>query len=237
MIRALAVAALGVIGVVASAAAQIRPPAPVPREPFRAGSFELDAGGLWGSGIDFGSTTASITANQAGASEYPLFRTTGSFGAAPSVEARLGVRLSRLLGVEGAFQYSRPSLETRISGDIENAPPVTATNEISRYMIDASAVVYLTRFRIGRNGSPFLLGGVGYFRELDDEQTLAETGVAYHAGGGVKYLFAEPSHGFVKGVGIRGDARVYFKDGGFDLDGSDKLRNYFAGGASLILAF
>ena len=55
----------------------------------------------------------------------------------------------------------RPTLETRISGDVENAPVVTASTDLSRYIIDVSGVVHLTRFRIGRSGMPFVLGGVG----------------------------------------------------------------------------
>jgi hypothetical protein len=205
--------------------------------PFRPWSIEVDAGLLWSSGIDLGSTTASITANQTPAADYPLFETAADLDAAPRFEGRIGLWITRTIGVEGAFQYSRPRLETRISGDVENAPVVTATADLSRYVIDVSGVVHLTRFRIGRSGMPFVLGGVGYLRELDDAQALAETGRLYHAGGGFKYLFASRSRGLVKGFGIRGDARLYFKDGGYEFEADEPLRRFFAGGASLMIAF
>ena len=222
------------------AAAQARRPAAQarPRPPFRPGSIEVDVGALWLGAIDFGSATASITPNQTAGTEYPLFNTTSQLKSAPGYEARVGVRLTRPIGVEGAFQYSRPTLETRVTGDVENAPSITAANDLSRYVVEVSGVLHLTRFRFGKGGSPFLLGGVGYLRELDEAQALVETGTTYHGGGGIKYLFSDRPRGLVKGLGLRADARLYFRDGGFDLgaDG-DELRRYFAGGASLIVAF
>jgi hypothetical protein len=227
-----------VLGAGSEAAAQARrPPATPPRPPFRPGSIEVDLGASWLGPIDFGSTTAAITSNQTGGPEYPLFKTSSQLTSAPGYDARVGVRLTRMWGVEGAFHYSRPPIETRISGDVENATTLTARNDLSRYVVEVSGVVHLTRFRIGRNGSPFLLGGVGYLRELDEEQALIETGQTYHGGGGFKYLFAQREHGLVKGLGIRADARLYFKDGGFDLGDGDQIRPYFAGGASLLVAF
>jgi hypothetical protein len=232
-----AVLRVALLGVLLPGSAWAQALQPSSSGPFRPWSIEVDAGVLWSSGIDFGSTTASITANQTPAADYPLFETAADLAAAPGFEGRIGLRITRTIGVEGAFQYSRPTLETRITGDVENAPAVTASVDLSRYVIDVSGVVHLTGFRIGRSGMPFVLGGVGYLRELDPAQALAETGRLYHAGGGFKYLFTSRSHGLVKGFGVRGDARLYFKDGGYELDADDPLRRFFAGGASLIVAF
>ena len=41
----------------------------------------------------------------------------------------------------------------------------------------------------------------------------------------------------MKGLGIRGDARLYFRDGGYELEEGEPLRRFFAGGASFIVAF
>ena len=228
---------VALLGLLLPGPAWAQPLQPSSSGPFRPWSIEVDAGVLWSSGIDLGSTTASITANQTPPTDYPLFKTAADLGGAPGFEGRIGLWITRAISVEGAFQYSRPTLETRISGDVENAPIVTATAELSRYVIDVSGVVHLTRFRIGRGGMPFVLGGVGYLRELDDAQALAETGRLYHAGGGFKYLFASRSHGLFKGLGIRGDARLYFKDGGYELEVDEPLRRFFAGAASFIVAF
>jgi len=208
-----------------------------PRPPFRPGSIEVDAGAFWLGGIDFGTATAAITANQTPPSDYPLFKTASQIKPAPAYEGRVGVRLTRIVGVEGAFHYSRPSLETRISNDVEKASSLTASNDLSRYVVEVSGVVHLSGLKIGKSGSPFLLGGAGYVRELDGAQALVEAGRLYHAGGGIKYLISERPHGLVKGLGIRVDARIYLRDGGFDLATDDPLRRFFAGGASLLLAF
>jgi hypothetical protein len=236
LLAALSLAAAGEAIAQPRRPAEHETPAP-PRPPFRPGSIEVDAGALWLAGIDFGSTTAEITANQTPGREYPLFKTASELRAAPGYEARVGVRLTRMLGVEGAFHYSRPSLETRISGDVENAPSVTASNDLSRYVFEVSGVLHLTRFPLGKGGSPFVLGGAGYLRELDDVQALVETGRLYHGGGGFKYLISDRPHGLVKGLGIRADARLYFRDGGYELADADQLRRFFAGGASLLVAF
>jgi hypothetical protein len=203
----------------------------------RPGSIEVDAGVLWLGGIDFGSATAGIAANGIPPADYPLFRTASELRAGPAYEGRLGVRITRTIGVEGSFQYARLPLETRISGDVENAPSLTASNDLTRYIVEVSGVFHLTRYRIGTSGSPFLLGGAGYVRELDERQALAETGQIYHAGGGLKYLFSERAHGLIKGLGLRADARIYFRQGGFELEGGEPLRRFVAGGASLLVAF
>ena len=145
-------AALGValLGLLLPGPAWAQAVQPSSRGPFRPWSIEVDAGLIWSSGIDFGSTTASIIANQTPPADYPLFETAADLEAAPGFEGRIGLWITRIVGVEGAFQYSRPTLETRITGDVENAPVVTASADLSRYVIDVSGVVHLTRFRIGR---------------------------------------------------------------------------------------
>jgi hypothetical protein len=231
-----------VLGTAGETIAQTRRPTPVtkpsrPRPPFRPGSIEVAAGVLWLGGIDFGSPTAGITASGTAAANYPLFRTASQLRAGPAYEGRIGVRLTRMIGVEGAFQYAQLPLETRITGDVESAPTLTASNDLARYIVEVSGVLHLTRFRFGASGSPFLLGGAGYLRELDESQALAETGRVYHAGGGFKYLFSERAHGLIKGLGLRADARIYFRHGGFELEDGDSLRRFFAGNAGLLVAF
>ena len=92
------------------AVAQTQRPSPAaggsrPRPPFRPGSIEVDGGVLWLGGIDFGSPTAAITANRSPPDEYPLFRTASELRAGPTYEGRFGVRITRMLGVEGSFQF------------------------------------------------------------------------------------------------------------------------------------
>jgi hypothetical protein len=43
----------------------------------------------------------------------------------------------------------------------------------------------------------------------------------FHAGGGVKYFFATRPRGFVRGIGLRADGRIYVRSGGLEL-GADQ---------------
>ena len=63
---------------------------------------------------------------------------------------------------------------------------------------------------------------------MKGRRSLRQGGL-YHAGGGFKYLFSERAHGLIKGLGLRADARIYFRQGGFELEDGDPLRRFFAG--------
>jgi hypothetical protein len=82
---------------------------------------------------------------------------------------------------------------------------------------------------------PFIRGGVGYLRQLHEGQSLVETGIAYHAGGGLTYWLSSGGQGFFKGWGLRGDARVLVRDGGFSLD--DETRTGVVVAGALVMAF
>jgi hypothetical protein len=69
---------------------------PSSRGPFRPWSIEVDAGVLWPNGIDLGSTTASITANQTPAADYPLFETAADLDAGPGFEGANSTTRRRL---------------------------------------------------------------------------------------------------------------------------------------------
>jgi hypothetical protein len=101
------------------------------------------------SGTDFGAASATLTSNQVPPTRYTCSRPIARCSA-PGFEARLGYMLTRSFGVEGALLYSRPRLETRLSGDVEGATPLTAVNELSQYMLDVSGVLHLQRLRFGR---------------------------------------------------------------------------------------
>ena len=60
----------------------------------------------------------------------------------------------------------------------------------------------------------------------------------YHAGGGVKYFFVQRPRGFFRGLGLRGDGRVYVRSGGVELDEDTTRRNQWAvcGAAGALLS-
>jgi hypothetical protein len=211
------------------AAAQIWMGTPVPR----AGSVELGGGVLWAQGYDLGGTPAELTRNPTtGSSPLQLFDSTSRLDPASGLVARLGVYLSRSVSLEGGFQFSKPVLGVRVSGDFEGADAATVTETISRYVFDGSVVIHLlpASFAGGR-GVPFLTGGGGYVRELHEGNELVETGQQYHVGGGLKFWFGERRRRF----GIRGDVGIAVREGASDF--SESWRTVPTAGASLLYLF
>jgi hypothetical protein len=239
------IALLGLVAVAAGAVeAQPRsqrqsktPPAtPRSHEPFRARSLQLAVGVAFASGTDFGDTRATLTSNETPPGRYTLFETDSTLGSAAGFEGRLGYMVTRSFGVEGAFLYARPRLETRISGDVEGAPAVTAVNDISQYLIDVSGVYRLHRLRFSR-GVPFVLGGGGYLRQLDEDLLLVETGRTVHAGGGFTYLFFQRPRGLIRGLALRADGRLYVRTGGYELNDEISRRTFGTVTGSLAVTF
>lgn len=197
----------------------------------RGGSVELSGGVQWAQGFDLGSTPAILTRNPVtGTNPFTLFDSDTALDAAPGAQARLGVYLSRRVSIEGGVQYSRPALNTRLSGDVESAEAITISETLTRYVFDGALVVHLPGFAGGR-GVPFVTGGAGYLRELHEGNELVETGTQYYAGAGVKVWFGRTR----RRVGVRGDVGVAIRDGGFDFE--DGRRTVPTAGASLLYLF
>ncbi len=139
----------------------------------RARSFELSAGGIGVGPIDFGSATASLVANQSAAPESTLFRASSSIGTGAGLDGRVAFNITRALAVEGGFVWTRATLESRITSDVEGVPGVTVAQDLDTYFVEASAVWHLNALSFaGGRALPFVAGGAGYLRQLDDEQML-----------------------------------------------------------------
>ena len=197
--------------------------------------LELDAGALWLGGVDFGTADATLTANQSARAGYTLFKTSSELAPTLGTEARLGFHVTRVFSVEAAFGYARPSLETRVSADVENAPATTATERLSQFSVDVSGVAHIWTLQL-KSAVPFVVAGAGYLRELHAGNVIAESGHTYHVGGGMKLPFVV-RRGFVRALGLRLDARAIFRSGGADLDASTPARVTGAGAASLLIGF
>jgi hypothetical protein len=197
----------------------------------RRGSIELAAGAAWFSGADLGSSAATLERPDGG--EFQLFRTDTrqESGFGPAVA--LSVYAAPRLAIEGAFSYSRPGVSTRVSGDAEGAPDVTSTIGLQQYLAEGSLRWYLAR--PGAGWRPFVRGGGGYLRQLDDSSAHVETGTTGHAGLGVERAFRDRPAGRLRRAGLRADARVLGRSGGFDVD--DKVRIGYAAGALLFVGF
>lgn len=176
---------------------------------------QLSIGGAWAGGSGLGSKDATETRNQVGGDRYTLFKTESDVRASGGLEARLTYWVARSVGAEVGASWSRPRLVTRITGDVEGAANQTATADLTQYMLDGAIVVRLNRLAMaGGRAVPFAVAGVGYLRQLYQDNVLIETGTAYHAGGGVLIWFQAPRAGWLKRLGARADARWTRHNGG-----------------------
>ena len=224
------VAIAGLLGTAASAGAQAWS-----RDLFRPGSIEVDLGGSWQTRVPVGSSTAPLTGNQ-GPPIFDLFEVSTRIEAAPAVEARIGVHITRVFEIEGGFRFARPRLHTRITADFEDAEDVVAEETFSQYVFEVNGLVHLTGLRFG-DGVPFVFGGGGYLRELHQGREIVETGQLFQGGAGIKLMFPRSARGLVRSLGLRADARVYARRRGIELDDEEPMRTYAAAGAALVIGF
>lgn len=203
---------------------------PRPRRPTEP-RVEVSVGGLMLGGYDLTAVDASLTRNQPGGGGFTLFRTDTRMASGAGLEARLGWRITRAITAEGGVLVGRRRLTARLSGDTESASDLTVEDQLTTYVIDGAVLANLRGLTFaGGRGLPFLRVGVGYLRELHEDNILVETGRAYHAGGGVTVWF-----GARRRLALRADGRVYMFDGGVNLDTGTRVAP--AGGAAVVFAF
>ena len=175
----------------------------------KAGSVEISGGALMAAGKDLPDIAATLTRNPGtGSGPFVLFESDATLTTAFGAQARIGVYVSPALSIEGGFQFARPRLEARLSDDAESAPGITASETVSSYLFTGSAV-----YHFGRSTAkwrPFVAGGAGHVRDAHAGNELVETGLEFHAGGGVKSWFGKGRNKF----GIRADVIASVRDGG-----------------------
>ena len=194
--------------------------------------FELAVlGGVAGGG-ELGDGGASFLTNQVPTGgTTSLFTTSARIDAAPVVEGRFGVRLSRRLWIEAGAAYSRPTFAVDIAADIEDAPDVTATSTLTQLVTDAGLQYRWDGLRF----QPFVMGGAGYLRQLDEPRTTADTGWIAYGGGGLLVRLSTQRDGFLRHVAFRGDARILWLRDGIIL--TDQRRPTYQATAGLSVGF
>ena len=222
------VVVLAILAVPVRAGAQVFPGRDTPR----AGSWEASGGVTWTDGFTGAERPAELTRNGETSGGFDLFTSEGEIANGAGVGARLGFYVSRSIAVEGGLRFSKPRLSYRLSGDAEEASPVTAEETLTRYVFTGSLVMHLRQATATRRLIPFLAAGAGYIRDLHEGAELVETGTEYHLGGGVKYWFGAARTRF----GFRGDVGMSITDGGFDLR-TDSSRTLPVASASLVVLF
>lgn len=195
----------------------------VPRAP----RLEISAG----AGFLGGSSLGTADADLRGRSNQPfqLFDTSSRIRGSVPLEVRLDFLLGPryVFGIRGA--WSRPELETSVTGDFESAPPVTVVERVDQYSLDLGLLVNLRQVRTG-SLVPFISGGAGYVGAVHEGLTLLESGISFRGGGGVKYPLVMQRRGRIKGVGLRADAALVVMTSGLAAE-SDATRQLAATGS------
>ena len=206
--RVLGVAALTWFAVAGVAEAQVFVGGDTPRR----GSIEISGGGLYQGGKDLGRADAILTRNPAISSEpLDLFTTESELTSAFGGQARLAFYVTSALALEGGVQLARPRLEVRAANDFEQASDTTAKATVKSYLFTGSALYHFGRGRL----VPFVIAGGGHARELYEGDEFLETGLEYHAGGGIKSWFGSGRRRF----GIRAEALFSSRDLGTEEEG------------------
>ena len=147
-----------------------------PAAPGQRHRFEVSFGGLWIAGAPLGTDVADLRANRVPAAPFTLFTTDTRWASAPGFDARVSYCLTRSLAIEAGLVRVQPELRTSIAADAEGAAPLTVTERLDQYFIDASVVWLVNHLRFRERTVPFVSGGAGYLRQLHEGRTLVETG-------------------------------------------------------------
>ncbi len=192
-------------------------PAVADAQPASQWRLEVSSGVGW-----FGAATfADVDATEAtpAGGRRTVFRTRSALEASVGLAARVGVRLASWVHLESALAFNPTRLATRISADVEQAPNVTVSEAVTQYLIEGGVVADLGGWKAGRS-EPFATAGAGYLRQLNEGQTLVQTGRSYYVGGGTHYLLKRGGTGRIKSAGVRAELRATILEDGVALDGA-----------------
>lgn len=186
----------------------------------RPGRIEVSGGVRWIGPVHFG--TVDVNELALGGAPRALFRSTTTLDGSIGAVATAGVRLTSMLRAELGVAYNPTHLTSRITADAEGAADTSANEPVTQFLVEGGLILQPQRWRRGRL-APFVTGGVGYLRQLNDGRTLVETGRAYYVGGGMYYERASRRAGRVKATGLRVDVRaLLMQDGVAPVAGSHR---------------
>jgi hypothetical protein len=206
-----------------AAAAALAMAVPAFAQPSR-GTLEVSGGAAIVGGYDLGDATAELTSNTGTTgSPFTYFRTSNTVDLGTGLVGRIGIYVTPSLAIEGGLRFAQPRFKSRITDDTESAQDITAEETLHQYVFEGSAVWH---FRpSSRSGVvPFVSGGAGYLRELHEGDALVEEGTEYHAGGGIKWWLGTRGR-----MGVRAEAGMSIRDGGFDFEEKRRLVPFAAG--------
>ena len=182
----------------------------------RRGSVEVSGGAAVAGGTDLASISATLTRNPGtGSGPLELFTADSTIGPGFGAQLRGGVYVSSRVLIEGGLQYTRPQIRVRLGSDFESAPDETATSTVTSYLFTGSLAYHFGSGRI----RPFILGGGGHIRDAHNGYEVVETGLEFHAGGGLKTWFGSGRNKF----GLRLDVTASARDGGLGTEDGRRI--------------
>lgn len=174
----------------------------------------IGVAGAWTGAEDLGRVDADMRRAGVGATPgtFTLFTTESERAGAASAELAVTLPVTTRWAVTVRGATARPTLATTIAADTEGAPEVEAAEQLSEYTVDLSVAFQLPRLG-GRRARPYLVAGVGYLRQLHDDNVLVETGSTWHGGAGMR-VWLRGGDRRSKAVGLTGEARWVWRSGG-----------------------
>jgi len=200
---------------------------------------EIGGGLDWVGVSDLGTPDATMTRNEPGTpTRFTFFKVDGQIPTAVSLKTWVGVNVSPTWGIEGGFQYSRPTIRATISGDAEGVESgALSVGSFSQYLTEANLILHANAGRFDQQQTvPFLLAGAGYLRQRDREKVQTETGRIYQVGFGFKWVAGISRSRRARGPGMRLDLRYVVRDGGFDFQ-ENARRSFVTAGLTALMAF
>ena len=207
---------VGVCGLLVPAATAIaQEERPVVRPP----RAEVGVGIGWVGQSDIGTRDATFTGNLPGAEPDPFvfFRVNERTRSGLVGSGWVGVNATDSIGVEVGFAYSRPSLKTNITDDVEGAADTSiVTSTFNQTQVEGNILYHFNKARYDDDRTvPFVFAGAGVLKQRNTSDGIDETGQVYQAGLGFKW-FSRIRQLRARGIGIRLDARYVLRDGGVD---------------------
>jgi hypothetical protein len=148
-----------------------------------------------------------VAANETDVNGNPfrLFSTSSDFEPTIGFNVRLSARLIGKFRVEGTFSYSRPTLATTTSSDVEGAASTNSTERVRQFQIEGGLLIPLVGGPDSR-AFPFASVSAGYLRQLHEGETLAETGASGALGAGFYYFLTRSTS--ARAAGLRGEIKA-----------------------------
>jgi hypothetical protein len=201
---------------------------------------EVGGGLMWSGVSELGGRDATMTSNESGTPQrLVFFKTDSQMKGAPGAGGWAGANLSRFVGIEGGFHYSRPTIRTRIIADAEGVADatLTATRLISQAIFEANVLLYAPGARFDQQRTiPFLIAGGGHLRQTFRDDDVRDTGWIYQIGLGFKWVSGLTQARRARGPGLRLDVRYVVRDGGLDFQ-ENARRPYLTVSSTASMAF